>query len=304
MEFSAYQRAAKLTDQMPLAAGDDPSVPAMTLPLLGLAGEVGTLLTHYKRYIRDGEAYTVSQERIKEELGDILWNVANIASKLKLDLDGIAAHNLQKIADRWHSSSEHERGLKLFDERFPTSERLPRMFEVQVKSVTGPQGKKVIQLWRGGQPFGDKLTDNRREDDGYRLHDVFHLAFAAMLGWSPVLRGRQFFDCKRRSDPITDEVEDGGRAAVIEEAIAALIFAESQKNSMFDGVSTVEYGLLRTIKELTQHLEVSVVTSKQWEETILKAFSIWRKLRESEAGVIRGNLKSRTIEFDAVSAVP
>ena len=40
--------------------------------------------------------------------------------------------------------------------------------------------------------------------DGYRFHDVFHLACAAVLCWSPVTRrnlGR-----KRRTDPLIGEV--------------------------------------------------------------------------------------------------
>jgi hypothetical protein len=132
---------------------------------------------------------------------------------------------------------------------------------------------------------------------GYRLHDVFHLSFLTQLGWSPVLRGKPFFNCKRKSNSDVDEVQDGGRAAVIDEAIAALIFTEAKKNSFFDGVDYVEYGLLRTIKDLTAHLEVSVCSGKQWETTILEAFRIWRELKVHQCGKIVGDLVTRTLTF-------
>ena len=39
-----------------------------------------------------------------------------------------------------------------------------------------------------GEKIGDELTDNAYKDDGYRFHDVFHSAYVAILGWSPVIR--------------------------------------------------------------------------------------------------------------------
>ena len=64
-----------------------------------------------------------------------------------------------------------------------------------------------------GAPLGNELTDNAYENDGYRYHDVFHLAYAAVLGWSPVIR--KLMDRKRKSDPQIDRIEDGGRATAL-----------------------------------------------------------------------------------------
>jgi hypothetical protein len=47
----------------------------------------------------------------------------------------------------------------------------------------------VIQQCRGIN-IGDQLTDNHLEPDDYRFHDVFHLSYTAILGWSPVLPRR------------------------------------------------------------------------------------------------------------------
>ena len=302
MEFSEYQQIAARTDQKPATGNPMEDRVAMMIPMLGLSGEVGTLLTHYKRFIRDGEKYSVSTQRMEEELGDILWNVANIASKAGLSLESIATRNVRKITDRWYADTDTKSGLKLFDEGFPPAEQFPRKFKIDVQPIRLASGSSGVQLSYCGSDFGNPLSDNSREDDGYRLHDVFHLTFLALLGWSPVLRHKRFFDCKRRSRPDIDEIEDGGRAAVIEEAIAALIFVESKKNSMFDGIDTVEYGLLRNIRELTAHLEVAVVSSKQWEATILTSFRVWRALRAHGRGAIRVDLNARSISFEPLGA--
>ena len=71
-------------------------------------------------------------------------------------------------------------------------------------------GKVYVIQQCNGINIGDRLTDNKTEEDDYRFHDVFHLAYAAILGWSPVTRS--LFKVKRKSDPKTDETQDGARA--------------------------------------------------------------------------------------------
>ncbi len=293
MLFSDYQAEAQKTDQASLGSVGD--IKSIMIPLLGLAGESGSLLSEYKKYLRDGDAYKVFHERISEELGDILWYVANIANKSGLDLDIIAKNNIEKNADRWHGHAEAHGGLMLFDDDYPDYEKFPRQFEIAVRSERKENGKSKVQLYYSGRRLGSELTDNAYDDDGYRLHDVFHLSFLAILGWSPVMRG--LFNCKRKSNLQVDENEDGGRSIVIDEAIAALIFTEARKHSFFDGIDSVEYGLLRTIKDLTAHLEVCRCSAHQWETTILKGCKIWRTLKTSGDGVIVGDLNARTIEF-------
>ena len=93
---------------------------------------------------------------------------------------------------------------------------------------------KVFLYGPDGVKLGDPLTDNAYDDDGYRFHDVFHLAYASMLGWSPITRF--FFKAKRESDPRVREVEDGGRATVIEEAISAFVFDYARNERFLEGV--------------------------------------------------------------------
>ena len=65
---------------------------------------------------------------------------------------------------------------------------------------------------------------------------------------------------KRKSDPRVDEVEDGGRAIVIEEGISAMVFSYAERRNFLEGAEGVNYDLLRTIKDMTSHLEVSART--------------------------------------------
>ncbi len=265
------------------------------VPLLGLAGETGTLLTEYKKYLRDGAAYRIFNEKIAEELGDILWYVSTIATKQGLDLESIARSNLAKVSDRWHEHSSPLFGPKLFDDGRQESEQFPRRFDVVVNTVVDDDGKERVLLSLNGEPLGDPLRDNTYEDDGYRLHDVFHLSYVAVLGWSPVMR--KLFGKKRKTDPLLDENEDGGRAQVIDEAISALVFEEARKTSFFANVQALDYELLRTIKGLTTRLEVGRCSGKQWEVAILSGFEVWRALRNRRSGTICCDLIAGTIKL-------
>src|SRR5262245_20551094 len=106
MELSEYQRQAQTTDQVKGMAGE-----AILVPLLGLAGEVGSLLVEYKKQLRDGSAHRLYREQVSEELGDLLWYVANIAAKHGLDLDTIARENLRKTTSRWSREVAGQRSL-------------------------------------------------------------------------------------------------------------------------------------------------------------------------------------------------
>ncbi len=144
----------------------------------GLADETGQLLSEYKKHLRDGEAHRLFKERVSEELGDLLWYIANVASKFDLTLGEIAAANLAKVKARW--ATERTEPL-CFDASLPEGERLPRRFEVQLVDVEG-EDRQHVRVLISGKPFGGELTDNAYDPDGYRFHDIFHFAYAAVLG--------------------------------------------------------------------------------------------------------------------------
>ena len=290
MNFNRYQKEALRTDRVPLRDNAD-EVLSLVVPMLGLAGETGQLLSEYKKHLRDGEAHRLFKERVSEELGDLLWYVANVASKFDLKLDEVATANLAKLKARWVS----ERATPLcFDATFPEGERLPRRFEVELVDMDD-EHRRWVRVSINNVPSGDVLTDNAYDPDGYRFHDVFHLAYAAVLGWSPITRA--LLRCKRKSHPLLDEVEDGGRAAVIEEGIAALVFDYARRHHMLDGVSTLDFQLLRTLKDMTSHLEVRECTTGEWEQAILHGFEVWRAVLAARGGRIAVDLDRRCLEY-------
>jgi NTP pyrophosphatase (non-canonical NTP hydrolase) len=293
MNFSEYQRKALETDQVP-GAGEK----SLIVPLLGLAGETGSLITEYKKLLRDGPAYRVFDERIAEELGDILWYLANVASKAGMDLQEIAESNLRKVQNRWRRTEEKPLlpgiGQRFYDDTFPPGEQLPRQFIVAIREE-GDGKNPTVRISMDGEQLGNQLTDNAYEEDGYRFHDVFHFANAAVLGWSPVARA--ITKRKRKSNPKIDEVEDGGRAAVIEEAVAALVFDYAKNHSYLREVRTLDYALLTTVKSLTNHLEVATQSLHAWEESILQGFGVWREVVERRGGKILGNMQERSVSY-------
>lgn len=292
MHLNEYQKKAVTTDQ----AGTDPHRGKL-IAVLGLGGEAGSLLTEYKKELRDGPAYKIFKERVEEELGDILWYIAALANRENLSLEEIATKNLAKTSGRWLVENRSEFSQRiLFDENYPEREQFPRKFRIVIREIDGK-----VETSYNGKRFGDPLTDNSYEDDGYRYHDVFHLAYAAILGWSPVCRGKNFWNCKRKSNQMTDEVEDGGRSAVLDEAIAALVFEHAHKRSFYNGVETIDYDILRTVKDLTSHLEVNACSMKEWEQALLEGFRVWRNVRAHHGGVVIGDLINRVIDYETLT---
>ena len=296
MELNDYQVRANRTDQRPLQPGQTQLEEEMALayPLMGMASEIGSLLTQYKKHVRDGEAHELFSRRIAEELGDVLWYVSNLAKKLDLDLDDIAQLNLERINERWPAEGE-ELPAKLLDDEFPAAEQLPRQAAVRFEEVE-EDDRVIVRLWWNGEQTGNDVTDMNYDPDGYRFHDAFHLSYAALLGWSPV--SRYFFKTRRDSDRKVREIEDGGRGIVIEEAISASVFEYARQYNFLAGVDHVDAELLYNVKGLASHLEVRVRTIHDWEQAILRSYEIWRQLREHRAGTLYLDLEQRSIDFE------
>ena len=290
MELNEYQRLANQTDQQPEERNLKADPRSIMVPLLGMAGEVGELLGEHKKWLRDGESYRLFPERVKEELGDLLWYLSNVATKHGLTLEEVADFNLSKTGRRWQSVTADREKRKLFDEGFPPSERLPRQMDISIEEDSG-----IAITTIDGAKYGDPLTDNRYEDDGYRFHDICHLSYASVLGWSPTMRA--LMRRKRKSAPKVDEVEDGGRAIVIEEGISAMVFSYAERRNFLEGAEGVNYDLLRTIKDMTSHLEVSARTEGEWERAIMTGFDIWRQVKAEGRGQIHADLERGTIEL-------
>ncbi len=282
LTFDEYQSSAAETD----VEGDskDPMV-----PLLGLSGEIGSLAAEFKKKRRpDGIAYTGFEEVVVEELGDVLWYLAALARRVGVPLSTIAGENLTKTRARWLPIEGPP--PRSFDDGFPEEQRLPRQFEASLTVVD----KRVV-LTLEGESIGDPIDDNARVADGYRFHDVFHLSYLAVLGWSPILRG--LLKRKRKIDPETDRTEDGARACAVEEAIAAFVFEMARPYELFEYADHVNDQILRGVKAVAGGLEVATRTSAEWERAILTGFAVWRDLCAAEGGRMRVDQDRRTVEL-------
>lgn len=285
MKFTDYQRSIRETDQRPGENLED-----MTVHLLGLAGEAGSVASAYKKYIRDGAADTVFKLRMREEIGDVLWYLAAITDHLGLNLDEVAVTNLEKTRGRWLLDE-----ADAYDTEFPETERLPRQGTYEFIPGVNGEGRPTSTVMFDGEVLGAELTDNALTDDGYRFHDAFHLAYATVLGWSPVTRA--LMKRKRKSNPDIDESEDGGRAIVIEEGVAAFVFAYAARHEYLDGVNRVDQHFLDQIVLMTHGLEVGSRKQSDFERAIIQGFNVFRQLHANNGGFVDFDADARDLTY-------
>jgi NTP pyrophosphatase (non-canonical NTP hydrolase) len=378
LSLNEYQNLALASDK-----SSAPGTGGIGFLLLGLYGEVGSVLSEFKKRQRDKNAYVAYKFSALEELGDVLWYSAAIAHAFGVELSRVAtlAANLEAVTPSEPAShaigtfrelqpqgrlflgpiaapgvqlrlvalgartaellalqgsedayrvtqlarvfralvdaaedadaSLEEAALRnlmkthgrwpkvrnwgqLYDDERDEDERFPRSIEVIFKEKTVQGRKFVIQKIRGVN-IGDRLSDNSKVADDYRFHDVFHLAFAAILGWSPVLRA--LLKLKRKSDDELDEQQDGARAIIAEEGISNWIFSHGIRHASFETVDSLDFSLLKTIRDMVQGYEVQDRPLWMWEHAILEGFRVFRELKEYRGGVVMADLASRSLTY-------
>lgn len=185
--------------------------------------------------------------------------------------------------------------LTFFDSDFREPEQLPRRFTVSFETVPGRiRSKTKVSI--DGTQVGDIIDDNALENDGYRFHDVFHYTFAALLGWSPCTRSMT--KRKRKSNQLLDEIEDGARATITEEAISLLLFNEAKQRNLFESSNAVDSRLLDQIRNMTACFEVSARSKQDWEKAILTGYSLFRELVDHDGGKVRFDMNTRSAVYE------
>ncbi len=341
--------------------------------LLGLFGEVGSIMSASKKYHREKKTYVGYKEAVEEEFGDAIWYFTALCQRMnikisdifklcadgsctisisandqenaplsqvitfgsieKLDepllrLGSIAAQllrieecpsevnenlvdfarvylqamqstelsfaqvlkrNVKKVSGRFLKLAPES--LLDFDADFPEEEQLPRNFEIH---ITQRKSGQCYLSWNGVF-IGAPLTDNIKNPDGYRFHDVFHFAHAAILHWSPAFRA--LIKQKRKSDPVFDESQDGGRAIVVEEGLTAWLYSYSKGLNYFEDNNSVSFDALKTIQTFVHGYEVERCPLKLWENAILQGYAVFRKVRANNGGVVVGDREKRTLSY-------
>lgn len=375
LHLDDYQKIARLTDRTSGHASSGASI-----LLLGLFGEVGSLLSEMKKKQKDQNTFRSYADSAMEEMGDVLWYFATIADMAGLRLSDIAceagdgihapvtfldlqrqtrlfdepvvgaqaeqrllalAASTGRAVERWSPQGLEEgdqsiqrnlveifvalvhaaddAGLSLdtaavrnvakildrypiretwgdrFDLAFGEDERLPDVMEIRfIEKVNAKGGHYVIQQWNGVN-IGDRLTDNSASEDYYRFHDIFHLSYAAILGWSPVLRA--LLRLKRKSDSRVDEQEDGARAVITEEGISNWIFSHGLRRDAFANATSLDFTLLQTVRAMVKGYEVENRPLWMWERAILEGFKVFRQLRDNRGGVVVADLNAHTLTY-------
>jgi NTP pyrophosphatase (non-canonical NTP hydrolase) len=343
--------------------------------LLGLFGEVGSIMATAKKFHREREAYAGYRHAVEEEFGDALWYFTAVCRRLSVPMEDILAeaasgdgHNtliaandlvdgpISRIATPLAvpeldpallllgestvnlfelRNSTHDARVRLtafaksylealkasrvafaevvrknisktkgrfvapnfadlptFDERSPEDQRLPAHFEITVDQ----RGNTRSYLRWNGVFIGDPLTDNIRDPDGYRFHDVFHFAHAAILHWSPTFRA--LIKHKRKDDPKVDEAQDGGRAIVVEEGLTAWIFSRAKELNFFEGQTTISFDLLKTVQQFVAGYEVEACPLSLWEIAILSGYEVFRQVKKNCGGIVVCDRSARTIGYE------
>lgn len=96
MTFEEYQKTSRRFVIYPEPGNN------ITYPTLGLANEAGEVAGKVKKVFRDGGGVPNDEQKqmIADEIGDVLWYCAQLATELGCSLSQIADRNIEKLSSR------------------------------------------------------------------------------------------------------------------------------------------------------------------------------------------------------------
>lgn len=104
LTLNDYQRLAARTSG---AGGNGER--RLIVAALGLAGEAGEFANMVKKLTAHG--HDIDDETLAEELGDVIWYVAEAASALGIPLGEIGQQNVDKLRKRYPDGFSQERSI-------------------------------------------------------------------------------------------------------------------------------------------------------------------------------------------------
>lgn len=78
----------------------------VVIAALGLAGEAGEVADIIKKMA--GHGHALDRERLKDELGDVLWYIAELSVAIGLTLEEVGLANVDKLRRRYPEGFSHE----------------------------------------------------------------------------------------------------------------------------------------------------------------------------------------------------
>lgn len=94
MTINEYQKLAMKTLNPQLSEKD-----VLINGVMGLCGESGEAIDIVKKWLAQG--HDLDKEKLKKELGDICWYLAETATALGYNLEEIMAANIEKLRKRY-----------------------------------------------------------------------------------------------------------------------------------------------------------------------------------------------------------
>lgn len=97
MTFDEYQKKALTT-----VLSTDDQFKDLLHWVLGINGESGEIAEKVKKIIRDKKGVVSEEDKreLAKEIGDVLWYLAVFAEELGVQLEDVAAQNLDKLQSR------------------------------------------------------------------------------------------------------------------------------------------------------------------------------------------------------------
>lgn len=131
MNFKEYQEEAKRTDA-PLKKDYD-KLHAVHM-VMGMTTEVAELVDVFKKDLAYGKP--VDWTNVKEEIGDLMWYVANFCTQNDINLEGILQTNINKLRMR-------------YPEKFSSEKAIDRNLGEERKVLETPYVDKAMQQFKG-----------------------------------------------------------------------------------------------------------------------------------------------------------
>ena len=102
MELNEYQKLAMVTLNPALRKKD-----VLINGVMGLCGESGEAIDIVKRWLAQG--HELDKEKLKKELGDVAWYLAETAYALDIPLEDVLQGNIDKLRKRYPEGFSYER---------------------------------------------------------------------------------------------------------------------------------------------------------------------------------------------------
>lgn len=104
MTINEYQKLAMTTLNPELSQKD-----VLINGVMGLCGESGEAIDIVKKWLAQG--HELDRDKLKKELGDICWYVAETATALGFELEDVMAANIEKLKKRYPEGFAAERSI-------------------------------------------------------------------------------------------------------------------------------------------------------------------------------------------------